>query len=77
MLLGAHPNDTMDGNLRVTVAFNHFGANLTQRLPRSVSQQFVMLFCSLLRSWYILINLKIWLVQGACHWDAIKQQQIT
>ncbi|CAM6032329.1 unnamed protein product [Sphagnum compactum] len=34
MLLGAHPNDTMDGNLRVTVAFNHFGANLTQRLPR-------------------------------------------
>ncbi|CAM6004074.1 unnamed protein product [Sphagnum balticum] len=34
MLLGAHPNDTMDSNLRVTVAFNHFGANLTQRLPR-------------------------------------------
>ncbi|CAM6027152.1 unnamed protein product [Sphagnum balticum] len=32
MLLGAHPNDTMDGNLRVTIAFNHFGANLTQRL---------------------------------------------
>ncbi|CAM6069065.1 unnamed protein product [Sphagnum tenellum] len=34
MLLGAHPKDTIDVNMRVTVAFNHFGPNLVQRMPR-------------------------------------------
>ncbi|KAH9560295.1 hypothetical protein CY35_06G098500 [Sphagnum magellanicum] len=34
MLLGAHPQDTIDKNMEVTVAFNHFGAGLIQRLPR-------------------------------------------
>jgi pectate lyase len=34
MLLGAHPQDTFDKNMEVTVAFNHFGANLVQRMPR-------------------------------------------
>ncbi len=36
MLLGAHPKDTIDVNMRVTVAFNHFGPNLIQRMPRLV-----------------------------------------
>lgn len=34
MLLGAHPQDTIDRDMRVTVAFNHFGANLIERMPR-------------------------------------------
>ncbi|XP_024359854.1 probable pectate lyase 5 [Physcomitrium patens] len=34
MLLGAHPNDSIDKGMRVTVAFNHFGANLIERMPR-------------------------------------------
>jgi len=34
MLLGAHPHDYFDVNMRVTVAFNHFGPNLVQRMPR-------------------------------------------
>jgi len=34
MLLGAHPKDTIDKGMRVTVAFNHFGANLVERMPR-------------------------------------------
>jgi hypothetical protein len=34
MLLGAHPKDTIDKDMRVTVAFNHFGANLVERMPR-------------------------------------------
>jgi hypothetical protein len=34
MLMGAHPSDTMDRNMQVTVAFNKFGPGLIQRLPR-------------------------------------------
>ena len=34
MLLGAHPQDTMDNNMQVTIAFNHFGQNLIERMPR-------------------------------------------
>lgn len=34
MLLGAHPQDIIDRDMRVTVAFNHFGANLIERMPR-------------------------------------------
>lgn len=34
MLLGAHPKDSIDKGMRVTVAFNHFGANLIERMPR-------------------------------------------
>jgi pectate lyase len=36
MLLGAHPHDYVDVNMRVTVAFNHFGPNLVQRMPRYI-----------------------------------------
>lgn len=39
MLLGAHPGDTFDTNMEVTVAYNHFGPGLTQRLPRSADCQ--------------------------------------
>ncbi|KAG0504678.1 hypothetical protein M758_5G122300 [Ceratodon purpureus] len=35
MLLGASPKDTMDRNMRITVAFNKFGPGLVQRLPRA------------------------------------------
>ncbi|KAG0562662.1 hypothetical protein KC19_9G163100 [Ceratodon purpureus] len=34
ILLGAHPQDTFDKGMRVTVAFNHFGPGLIERLPR-------------------------------------------
>jgi pectate lyase len=34
MLLGAHPNDYVDRNMYVTVAYNVFGPKLTQRMPR-------------------------------------------
>lgn len=34
MLLGAHPDDTFDTAMQVTVAFNHFGENLVERIPR-------------------------------------------
>jgi pectate lyase len=34
ILLGAHPRDTIDTQMRVTVAFNHFGPGLIERLPR-------------------------------------------
>lgn len=34
MLLGAHPKDSMDKGMRVTIAFNHFGENLIERMPR-------------------------------------------
>lgn len=34
MLLGAHPNDYIDRNMYVTVAYNIFGPGLIQRLPR-------------------------------------------
>lgn len=34
MLLGAHPKDSIDKNMRVTIAFNHFGQNLIERMPR-------------------------------------------
>jgi pectate lyase len=34
MLLGAHPGDTFDKAMQVTVAFNHFGPNLVERIPR-------------------------------------------
>ncbi|XP_024369921.1 probable pectate lyase 5 [Physcomitrium patens] len=34
MLFGAHKQDTEDRDMTVTVAFNHFGPNLMQRLPR-------------------------------------------
>lgn len=37
ILLGAHPGDTFDTNMEVTVAYNHFGPGLTQRLPRSAA----------------------------------------
>lgn len=34
MLFGAHPEDTIDTVMQVTVAYNHFGTGLTQRMPR-------------------------------------------
>lgn len=34
MLLGAHDSDKQDRNMQVTVAFNHFGKNLVERMPR-------------------------------------------
>ncbi|KAG0564281.1 hypothetical protein KC19_8G098400 [Ceratodon purpureus] len=34
MLLGAHDGDKEDRNMHVTVAFNHFGQNLVERMPR-------------------------------------------
>jgi pectate lyase len=34
MLLGARADDTIDDNMQVTIAFNHFGANLIERMPR-------------------------------------------
>lgn len=34
MLFGAHPEDTFDAVMQVTVAYNHFGTGLTQRMPR-------------------------------------------
>jgi hypothetical protein len=34
MLFGAHKQDTEDRDMTVTVAFNHFGPGLIQRLPR-------------------------------------------
>jgi pectate lyase len=34
MLFGAHPEDTFDTVMQVTVAYNHFGTGLTQRMPR-------------------------------------------
>lgn len=34
ILLGAHPKDEVDKGMRVTVAFNHFGHGLIERLPR-------------------------------------------
>lgn len=34
MLFGAHKQDTEDRDMTVTVAFNHFGPGLGQRLPR-------------------------------------------
>ena len=34
MLLGAHDSDKEDRNMHVTVAFNHFGKNLVERMPR-------------------------------------------
>lgn len=37
MLLGAHDSDKEDRNMHVTVAFNHFGQNLVERMPRYVA----------------------------------------
>lgn len=37
MLFGAHPEDTFDTVMQVTVAYNHFGTGLTQRMPRYLS----------------------------------------
>lgn len=34
ILLGAHPRDMFDMHMRVTVAYNHFGPRLIERLPR-------------------------------------------
>ncbi|KAI4328389.1 hypothetical protein L6164_020746 [Bauhinia variegata] len=34
MLFGASGQDTRDQNMQITVAFNHFGKRLTQRMPR-------------------------------------------
>jgi len=34
MLFGAHDADEMDKIMQITVAFNHFGKGLTQRMPR-------------------------------------------
>jgi pectate lyase len=34
MLLGAHPGDSFDSAMQVTVAFNHFGPGLIERIPR-------------------------------------------
>lgn len=34
MLLGAHPDDSFDTAMLVTVAFNHFGEGLVERIPR-------------------------------------------
>ncbi|KAG0554802.1 hypothetical protein KC19_12G120300 [Ceratodon purpureus] len=34
MLFGAHPYDTMDQGMQITVAFNHFGRGLIERIPR-------------------------------------------
>lgn len=44
MLLGAHDGDNEDKNMHVTVAFNHFGANLVERMPRYASFG-NMIFC--------------------------------
>ena len=34
MLLGHNDNFTADKIMRITIAFNHFGADLVQRMPR-------------------------------------------
>ena len=34
MLLGHSDDYAADKNMKVTVAFNHFGPGLTQRMPR-------------------------------------------
>lgn len=34
MLLGGHPKDSFDKLMQVTVAFNHFGEGLVERIPR-------------------------------------------
>nr|XP_024386721.1 probable pectate lyase 5 isoform X2 [Physcomitrium patens] len=34
MLLGGHPKDSFDKVMQVTVAFNHFGEGLVERIPR-------------------------------------------
>ena len=44
MLLGAHANDLMDKDMQVTIAFNTFGAGLTQRMPRFPEQPLIKIF---------------------------------
>ncbi|GAA0186084.1 lyase [Lithospermum erythrorhizon] len=34
MLFGAHDNSTIDEKMQITLAFNHFGKRLVQRMPR-------------------------------------------
>jgi hypothetical protein len=34
ILLGAHPEDTFDVVMQVTIAYNHFASGLIQRMPR-------------------------------------------
>ncbi|XP_033128751.1 putative pectate lyase 2 [Brassica rapa] len=34
MLLGNHDNIVVDENMKVTIAFNHFGPGLIERIPR-------------------------------------------
>ena len=36
MLLGHNDNFVQDVNMKVTVAFNHFGPGLVERMPRQV-----------------------------------------
>ena len=47
MLLGAHANDLMDKDMQVTIAFNTFGAGLTQRMPRFPEQPVIEFILSL------------------------------
>lgn len=36
MLLGHNDNFVQDVNMKVTVAFNHFGPRLVERMPRQI-----------------------------------------
>lgn len=36
MLLGHNDNNVEDTNMRVTIAFNHFGPGLIERMPRYI-----------------------------------------
>ena len=37
MLLGNHDNIVVDENMKVTIAFNHFGPGLIERIPRYIN----------------------------------------
>lgn len=37
MLMGAHDDFPDDAKMQVTVAFNHFGKGLVQRMPRQIT----------------------------------------
>lgn len=45
MLMGAHDDFPDDAKMQVTVAFNHFGKGLVQRMPRQVMTLSLSLAC--------------------------------
>ena len=62
MLLGHSDSCTQDKDMQVTIAFNHFGEGLVQRMPRFVTNLIITFFFLFLIT-FILINIshsKVW-----------------